>query len=215
MKKIQLLGFGKAKVCILYDMLHEQFGIDVIEIIPNILLDTTILTFTKTIPATIHPVGTMPDGESSYLFAVSGPDIKKAVFQYFQLEYGIQENQFFSLIHPSSQLATSSIIHQGCLVESLVSISSQTEIGFGVDIKRGAQVGHHNRIGAFSDINPGAILCGNVSVGSFSSIGAGAVIKDGVSIGSRTKIGMGSIVTKDIPEGVIAFGNPCKVIRDA
>jgi sugar O-acyltransferase (sialic acid O-acetyltransferase NeuD family) len=195
-------------------MLHEQFGIEEIEIIPNILLDTTILTFTKTIPATIHPVGTMPDIEGSYLFAVSGSDVKKAVFQFFEQQYGIQENQFFKLIHPSAQIATSSLVHPGCLVESLVSISSQTEIGFGVDIKRGAQVGHHNRIGAFSDINPGAILCGNVSVGSFSSIGAGAVIKDGVSIGSHTKIGMGSIVTKDIPEGVIAYGNPCKVIRD-
>ncbi len=35
----------------------------------------------------------------------------------------------------------------------------------------------------------------------------------GVTIGSNTVIGAGSLVTKDIPEGVIAAGNPCKVIR--
>ena len=35
----------------------------------------------------------------------------------------------------------------------------------------------------------------------------------GVSIGSDSVIGAGSVVTKDIPDGVIAAGNPCKVIR--
>lgn len=38
-------------------------------------------------------------------------------------------------------------------------------------------------------------------------------ILPGVSIGDDTIIGAGSIVTKDIPSGVIAVGNPCKVIR--
>jgi acetyltransferase-like isoleucine patch superfamily enzyme len=34
-----------------------------------------------------------------------------------------------------------------------------------------------------------------------------------VTIGKHTLIGAGSVVTKDIPDGVIAYGNPCKVIR--
>lgn len=36
----------------------------------------------------------------------------------------------------------------------------------------------------------------------------------GVTIGSNTIIGAGSVVNKNIPEGVIAAGNPCKVIRE-
>ncbi len=44
-------------------------------------------------------------------------------------------------------------------------------------------------------------------------IGGDAKILAGVSIGDDTIIGTGSIVTKDIPSGVIAVGNPCKVIR--
>jgi len=39
------------------------------------------------------------------------------------------------------------------------------------------------------------------------------VICPGVTIGSRTVIGAGSIVTRDVPEGVFAAGNPCRVIR--
>jgi len=35
----------------------------------------------------------------------------------------------------------------------------------------------------------------------------------GVTIGSNTVIGAGSVVTKDIPSGVVAVGNPCKVLR--
>ncbi len=36
----------------------------------------------------------------------------------------------------------------------------------------------------------------------------------GVSIGSDTVIGAGGVVTKDVPAGVIAVGNPCRVIRE-
>ena len=39
------------------------------------------------------------------------------------------------------------------------------------------------------------------------------VILPGVTIGSNTVIGAGSVVTKDIPSGVVAVGNPCKVLR--
>lgn len=52
-----------------------------------------------------------------------------------------------------------------------------------------------------------------VEIGSDVWIGGGAIICPGVKIGSRSVIGAGSVVTKDIPEGVIAVGNPCRVIR--
>jgi maltose O-acetyltransferase len=45
-------------------------------------------------------------------------------------------------------------------------------------------------------------------------VGGGALILAGVHIGSRAVIGAGSVVTRDIPEGVFAAGNPCRVIRD-
>lgn len=52
-----------------------------------------------------------------------------------------------------------------------------------------------------------------VSIGSDVWVGGGAVICPGVSIGDRTVIGAGSVVTHDIPAGVLAAGNPCRVIR--
>ena len=52
-----------------------------------------------------------------------------------------------------------------------------------------------------------------VTIGDNVWIGAGAIVLPSVTIGANTVIGAGSVVTKDIPENVIAAGNPCKVIR--
>lgn len=52
-----------------------------------------------------------------------------------------------------------------------------------------------------------------VTIGDNVWIGGNTVILPGVHIGSNTVIGAGSVVTKDIPEWVIAAGNPCRVIR--
>ena len=53
-----------------------------------------------------------------------------------------------------------------------------------------------------------------IEIGSDVWVGGGAIICPGVKIGSKTVIGAGSVVTKDIPEGVVAVGNPCRVIRE-
>lgn len=44
-------------------------------------------------------------------------------------------------------------------------------------------------------------------------IGGGAILNPGVTIGAGTIIGSGAVVTKDIPAGVVAVGNPCRVLR--
>ena len=53
-----------------------------------------------------------------------------------------------------------------------------------------------------------------VRIGKNCWIGAGALIMPGVTIGDNVVIGAGSVVTKDIPSGVVAVGNPCKILRE-
>lgn len=53
-----------------------------------------------------------------------------------------------------------------------------------------------------------------IEIGSDVWVGGGAMILPGVRIGSRSVIGAGSVVTREIPEGVFAAGNPCRVIRE-
>ncbi|MBD0300634.1 MAG: sugar O-acetyltransferase, partial [Tolypothrix sp. T3-bin4] len=52
-----------------------------------------------------------------------------------------------------------------------------------------------------------------VRIGNNVWIGGGAIICPGVTIGDHTTIAAGSVVVKDIPERVVAGGNPCRVIR--
>ena len=53
-----------------------------------------------------------------------------------------------------------------------------------------------------------------IKIGSDVWVGGGAVLCPGVKIGSKSVIGAGSVVTRDIPDGVFAAGNPCRVIRE-
>ena len=53
-----------------------------------------------------------------------------------------------------------------------------------------------------------------IAIGSDVWVGGGAIICPGVTIGSKSVIGAGSVVTRNIPAGVLAAGNPCRVIRE-
>jgi maltose O-acetyltransferase len=53
-----------------------------------------------------------------------------------------------------------------------------------------------------------------VVIGNDVWIGGGAILCPGIRIGSRTVIGAGSVVTRDIPDDVVAAGNPCRVLRE-
>ena len=54
----------------------------------------------------------------------------------------------------------------------------------------------------------------SIEIGSDVWIGGGAIILPGVRIGNKAVVGAGSVVTRDIPGGVFAAGNPCRVIRE-
>ena len=53
----------------------------------------------------------------------------------------------------------------------------------------------------------------DVYIGENAWIGAGVMILPGVHIGKNSVIGAGSVVTKDIPDDVVAAGNPCRILR--
>ena len=59
----------------------------------------------------------------------------------------------------------------------------------------------------------GALVPKPITIGNRVWIGGGSTILSGVTIGDDSVIGAGSIVTHDIPSGVLAAGNPCRVLR--
>jgi len=124
------------------------------------------------------------------------------------------KNKFMSIIHDGLDISYTSKFGRGLLINSKVSIAAHTTIGDFVSINRHVSIGHHTNVGDYCSINPGVNIAGNVTIGEGTTIGVGANIIDGVNIGKNSIIGAGSVVTKDIPDNVIAYGNPCKIIRD-
>lgn len=65
-----------------------------------------------------------------------------------------------------------------------------------------------------SERNTGMEYALPIEVGDNVWIGGNVVVLPGVKIGKNTTIGAGSVVTQDIPENVLAVGNPCRVVRE-
>ena len=66
----------------------------------------------------------------------------------------------------------------------------------------------------FEKRNTGLEYAFPITIGDNVWIGGNVVVNPGITIGNNTVIGSGSVVTKDIPDNVIAVGNPCKVLRE-
>jgi sugar O-acyltransferase (sialic acid O-acetyltransferase NeuD family) len=149
-----------------------------------------------------------------YIFGVGGASVKEAVFEYFRHEHQISRTNYASLVHRSSVIASSVVMDKGCYIEPQSVISPFSKLGFGVTINRNVSIGHHSVLGDFVTIYPGVNIAGHVHIGCGSQIGMGTAVFDHVRIGANATIGGGSVVNRDIPDNVIAWGNPCKVIRN-
>jgi sugar O-acyltransferase (sialic acid O-acetyltransferase NeuD family) len=124
------------------------------------------------------------------------------------------KDRFINVIHSGLDISKMSSLGNGVLINSKVSIAAHTHIGDFVSINRNVSIGHHTIIGDYCSINPGCNVAGNVTIGEGTTIGMGTNILHQVKIGKNSIIGAGSVVTKDIPDNVVAYGSPCRVIRE-
>ena len=145
-----------------------------------------------------------------FTLGVYQPKLKSKIIK----ELGLTTDKFINIIHDGLDISDMSTIGSGILINSKVSIAAHTKIGDFVSINRHVSIGHHTTIGDYCSINPGTNIAGNVTIGEGTTIGMGVNIIDGIKIGKNTIIGAGSVVTKNIPDNVVAYGSPCKIIRD-
>ena len=118
-----------------------------------------------------------------------------------------------SIIHPNAVVSPTAKIGKGVLVESGCLVTPSPIIGNNVVINTGSQVNHDNVVEDHVYIASGVILSGGVTIGENTLLDDGVIVTLGRRVGKDSLIGAGGIVTKDVPNGVVAYGNPCKVIR--
>ncbi|MBD2451077.1 acetyltransferase [Nostoc sp. FACHB-152] len=127
------------------------------------------------------------------------------------------EKKGFSLataIHPNATIAADVSIGAGTVIAAGAVVNSGAKIGQNVIINTCASVDHECIIEDGTHICPGVHLAGRVTVGRATWVGIGATVIDSVRIGAGTVIGAGAVVVNDIPDRVLVYGVPAKVIRN-
>ena len=204
--KLTILGKSDGLITMILDNLESCNLYPEIEIINNLNFNVEFEIYNPKFHIELN--SKFKDGQH-ILLGVYKSAIKILVYN----EFNIERDRFINVIHSSTQISSTVVLGRGCIINSLVSIGAHTTLGDFVTLNRNISVGHHTNISDFVTINPGANIAGNVSIGKGTLIGMGSNIIDNIKIGSNTIIGAGSLVTKDIPDNVVAYGQPCKIVR--
>ena len=115
---------------------------------------------------------------------------------------------------PGTHVSPSVAIGTGAAILPGAVINAESRVGDFAIVNTNANVDHDGIIGRSAHIGPGAALAGEVVVGDRTFIATGCSVIPQRQIGSDTIVGAGSVVVRDLPDGVIAFGNPAKVRRN-
>ncbi|MDL0105200.1 UDP-N-acetylbacillosamine N-acetyltransferase [Campylobacter vicugnae] len=121
--------------------------------------------------------------------------------------------ELITLIHPTAVIGNDVTIGNGSVVMPGAIINAKSTIGNGVIINSGAIIEHECTIGDFAHICPGVAIAGGSLIGERSWIGIGSSVIQNITIKPDITIGAGSVVVKDILEGSLAYGNPCRVVK--
>jgi sugar O-acyltransferase (sialic acid O-acetyltransferase NeuD family) len=213
LENLSILGLSEPTLSMIFDNLESCQFFPNIQIINNLKIKDF-----KAYQNKLFNINVVDDFancmDCKHLFlGVNKPLAKAAVYAACIDDININKSQFINIIHQSTAISSTTTLGFGVHINSLVSIAAFSKIGNFVSINRNASVGHHTVIDNFVTINPGAHIAGFVHIGERTLIGMGAAVLDGVRIGKNTIIGAGAVVTKDMPDNVVAYGNPCVVIR--
>lgn len=119
-----------------------------------------------------------------------------------------------SVIAPSAVIGSNTQINEGVFIAPGGIVNAGSVIGRNAIVNTRVSVDHDCNIGENVHLSPGVILGGHVTIGKNSWIGLGSSIKDRINIGENSIIGAGSVVVKDVSSSCVAYGNPCKPVRN-
>lgn len=120
---------------------------------------------------------------------------------------------FPSAIHPSAQIAADVAIGNGTVVMAGSVVNTGTAIGDFCIVNTRSSLDHDSRMGDYSSLGPGVTTGGNVAIGAYSNIGMGAILLPEVHVGRHTVVGAGALVLKSIPDLMVSYGSPARLIH--
>jgi len=121
--------------------------------------------------------------------------------------------ELLTLVHPSAVIASTAVVGEGTVVVAGAIIETCCHVGRACIINSGAIVCHESSIGDGTHICPGASMGGQTCIGARCWIGIGSTLRGKLSVGESTFVGAGAVVVRDLPERVMAYGNPARIQR--
>lgn len=149
-------------------------------------------------------------GTNKFFIGFGNMKYRKKVFDYF-INNGWEA---VNIIHPNAVVSKNTRLGKGILIECGCLVTPNPVIGDNVVVNTGSQVNHDNIIENNVYIASGVILSGGIKIGENTLLDDGVIVTLGCSVGKNSLIGAGAVVTKNIPDEVVAYGSPCKVIRE-
>ncbi len=119
---------------------------------------------------------------------------------------------FVNIIHPSANIAPSSVLGSGIVVGAFSTISINTTIKDDVLIQDHCNIGHDGIVEEGAHLYVGVKLCGRNRIGKESSVFTGSIVYPDVKVGAASTIGAGSVVSRKVKDGEVVLGNPAKRI---
>lgn len=100
-----------------------------------------------------------------------------------------------------------------CVMAGAV-INVNCRIGNACIINTNSSLDHDCRVSDYVHVAPGVAVSGTTTIGEGTHIGTNAAVIDGITIGQWSYIGAGAAVVKDIPDSVMAYGVPARIMKD-
>jgi sugar O-acyltransferase (sialic acid O-acetyltransferase NeuD family) len=119
-----------------------------------------------------------------------------------------------SAVHPGAWISRTATVGLGAIVMAGVVVSNGCTVGNGALLGTNASIDHDNALADFVSLAPGATTGGNVRIGECAAVGLGADVIHARSIGAHCVVGAGALVLDDLPDRVVAFGLPARVVRE-
>ncbi len=119
---------------------------------------------------------------------------------------------FINLIHPQAIIGVGVEMGIGNLIMPNSVVGAFSKLGNFCILNTNSSIDHECMIDDYVSILPNSALAGNVSVGARTTIAMGCSVIHNINIGKDSLIGAGSLVINSIPELVVAYGHPAKVI---
>jgi sugar O-acyltransferase (sialic acid O-acetyltransferase NeuD family) len=119
-----------------------------------------------------------------------------------------------TVVHPAATVAHDAILGAGCILLAGAVVGNGCRIGRGVLLGINSSVDHDGWVDNHASLAPNAATGGTVRIGRTTAIGLGASVVHEVTIGADTVVGAGAVVLQDLPDRVVAFGVPARIVRE-